>query len=324
MPGRILGRVGVVQIGDLLVPLRRPRAAQVWPWHEGTVAPHLELRLEGVGGVGLAHPRHDRRPVVDQKDRDRARPRRQVPFQILRRDRPLDDVELQAAGIGDILHQRCTRPRQRQGDHLLTRIPLPDRERLAIRADDLPLGIVAPAHRHRDGARGKGHQEAQAHRRGVDPLLRRLALLVRLLGEAPRLRDLAPQVVVLVGVRAPLWRRPRRDQEAGQIPVRGSHPAWQPLLGERAPGRGADQVELERLDQSLPHLQRVRRQSVLRSCRHEKSSPVSDSSGARLAAPLLPGFLAAAAPVRASSFARAALSSSSRARTSSRTSSGQR
>ena len=49
MAGRILGRVGVVEIRDLLVPLRGPRPAQVRPRHEGAVASHLEFGLEDVG-----------------------------------------------------------------------------------------------------------------------------------------------------------------------------------------------------------------------------------------------------------------------------------
>ena len=50
---RVLGRVGVVEVGDLLVPVLGPRAAQVRPGDEWLVAPDLDLRLEGVGEVGL-------------------------------------------------------------------------------------------------------------------------------------------------------------------------------------------------------------------------------------------------------------------------------
>ena len=53
MAGRVLGRVGVVEVGDLLVPVLGARAAQVRPRHERLLAAHLELRLEGVGEVGL-------------------------------------------------------------------------------------------------------------------------------------------------------------------------------------------------------------------------------------------------------------------------------
>ncbi len=68
--GRVLGRVGVVEIGHLFVPLRGTRAAQVRPWHERVVVAHLDRGLEGVGEVGILLVR---RPVVYEKDRDRAR-----------------------------------------------------------------------------------------------------------------------------------------------------------------------------------------------------------------------------------------------------------
>ena len=70
MASRVLGRVGVVEVGHLLVPLRGPRAAQVRPRHEGAVASHLELGLEDVGDVGLPLFRRDRSAVVHQEDRD--------------------------------------------------------------------------------------------------------------------------------------------------------------------------------------------------------------------------------------------------------------
>ena len=107
MAGGVLGRVGVVKIGDLLVPLGGLRATQVRPRHKGMVAAHLDLGLEGVGDVGLVLVR---RAVVDEKDRDRARALRDVLLEILRRDQPFDDMELEAAGAGHIVHHRVAGP----------------------------------------------------------------------------------------------------------------------------------------------------------------------------------------------------------------------
>ena len=225
MAGRILGGVGIVEIGHLLVPLHGPRAAQVRPRHEGAVASHLELGLERVNDVGLSLWRSDRRAMVHQEDRDRACPLREVPLEILCGDGPRDDVELETAGVGDVLHDRFTRLRARDGDRRLARMSLPDGEGLAVWALDLRLRVVAPAHGHGEGARLLRHEEAHAHRRGEEALLRGLALLVRLLGETSRRRDLAAHVVVLIGVGARLGWRAGRDQEPRQVPVRRTHPA---------------------------------------------------------------------------------------------------
>ena len=46
MAGGVLGRVGVVKIGDLLVPVRPPGTAQVGPRDERLLATHLDLGLE--------------------------------------------------------------------------------------------------------------------------------------------------------------------------------------------------------------------------------------------------------------------------------------
>ena len=48
VPGRILRRVGVVQVGDLRVPVARPKASRIGPPEESGVAPDLDLRLERV------------------------------------------------------------------------------------------------------------------------------------------------------------------------------------------------------------------------------------------------------------------------------------
>ena len=72
--------------------VRGPRAAQVRPGDERTVAAHLELGLEDVGEVGLALLARDRRTVIHQEDGNRARPLWDVPLKVLRGDRPLDDV----------------------------------------------------------------------------------------------------------------------------------------------------------------------------------------------------------------------------------------
>ena len=79
---------------------------------------------------------------------------------------------------GTVLHHRFARLRERHGDDRLVRMPLPDGEGLAVRALDHRLPVVAPAHDHGEGARLLWHEEAHAHRRGEEALLRGLALLV--------------------------------------------------------------------------------------------------------------------------------------------------
>jgi hypothetical protein len=49
----VLRRIGVVQVCHALVPLLGHRPAQVRPGNEGLHRPHLDLRLEGVGAVGV-------------------------------------------------------------------------------------------------------------------------------------------------------------------------------------------------------------------------------------------------------------------------------
>ncbi len=73
-----------MEVGHFLVRLRGPRATQVRPGYEGTIAVHLDLRLEGVGEIGLPLLRFDRRAVVHEEDRDRARPLRDVLLEIHR------------------------------------------------------------------------------------------------------------------------------------------------------------------------------------------------------------------------------------------------
>ena len=109
--------------------------------------------------------------------------------------------------------------------------------------------------------------------------------------------------------RALLGRRARRDQEAGQVPVRRAHPARQPLLGELVPGPRADEVELERLDQPLADLERVVGASPSAVRRHQ-NSPFGLASAVRASRRLAARLFAAAAPERAP---RAARSRSARA-----------
>ena len=67
MAGRVLGRVGVVQVGRLLVPVLGARAAQVGTGDEGPVAPDLQLGLEDVCAIRRIL---DRCAAVHQEDRN--------------------------------------------------------------------------------------------------------------------------------------------------------------------------------------------------------------------------------------------------------------
>ena len=74
MSRRVLGRVGVMEVGHLFVPVARMGTAKVRPWHKRTSRSDLELRLKGVRAVGVDGVRL---ALVHQKDRDRLRPRRE-------------------------------------------------------------------------------------------------------------------------------------------------------------------------------------------------------------------------------------------------------
>ena len=142
--------------------------------------------------------------------------------------------------------------RQRHRHCAFVRLPQP-------RGCGLPIGafnpgglVVAPTHDHGQGIRLGRHEEAQPHRRREEALLRSPALLRRLFREAARLRRLV-DVVFLVGVCAQLRLRAGWNQKAGQIPVRRSHPAGQPLVGEGVTSPGTDQVQVQGVDQALAH-----------------------------------------------------------------------
>ena len=226
------------------------RPPQVRPRHEAPVRPHLDLGLEGIGAVGLCLVG---RAPVHQETRRRARPggqRRAV--RPHRADRPLDDVELQPAGARDIPHHRLRVAAERDRQRFLVRRPPPHRRPAATRLLDLGRRVVAPAHGDRQLTATRGHQEAQPDRRREERLARRLALVVRLLGQARRLGNRV-EVVVLVGIPAPLRRGAGRDEEAGDVPVRRTFAARQLLGIELVAGPGTDQVQPQRLDEALAH-----------------------------------------------------------------------
>ena len=115
--GRILRGIGVVQIGHLLIPLRRVRAAQVGPRHEPVVRFHFDLGLKGVRAVRLLAVGG---AAVDEEARYGARAGgQQRAGQVGGENRPLDHVELEAARVGDGVRRRLRRAPQRYGQRLL-------------------------------------------------------------------------------------------------------------------------------------------------------------------------------------------------------------
>ncbi len=178
-----------------------------------------------------------------------------MPREILSRNQPFDDMQLEAVGAGHAMHYRIGCPCEHHRNRLFMRLSLPDGHGLAIGTLDFSRCVFTPTRKHGDAARFLWNEEAQAHRRGKETLLRGLALFVRLLSQARRLRDLTAKVVVLVGVGTLVGWRTRRDQEAGQVPVRGAHPARQSLLGECIARTGTDEIQLQRLDEPLAYFQ---------------------------------------------------------------------
>ena len=254
MAGGVLGGVGVMEVGYLIVPIRRLCAAWVRPRHEGLAAAYLDLGLEGVGAVRVGLVRGS---PVDQENRHRPRSCGN-PGESVGSDRPLVDVERETAGVGNnkVSGSMRSGSRQRHRHRPFVRPPQPCRFGLPVGTFDLGVFVVPPAHDHGQGIRLGRHEEAQPHRRREEALLRSLALLRRLLGETARRRRLV-DVVFLVGIRTPLRLRAGWNQEAGQIPVRRSHPAGQPLGREGVTTPGADQVQVQGLDQTLAHLDGV-------------------------------------------------------------------
>ena len=241
--GGELGRIRVVEIGDLLVPVHGLRVAQVGSGDEGPLALDLDLGLEGVCEVRVVLVRL---APIDQKDRDGAGSRGNT-GDARGVDGPDLRVQPKTVAVGDeVVVCTCNGYRHRA----LVLPPLPDGRGLAVGILGRRRFVVRPSDCHDDRVRVLGDQEAQAHRRGEEPLLRGLALLRRLLRETGRLRHLV-EVVVLVRVAALLGWRTGRDQEAGEVPVRGSHPSRQALGGEVMASAGADQVEVQGLDEAF-------------------------------------------------------------------------
>ena len=193
--GGVPGRAGVVQGGDLFIPIVAQGRAGIGTWQERAVAPHFDLGLERVGGFGFVE-RGRRLPVVDQEDGDRAGARRDRRDP---RDEPPLHVELQAARGGDIVKRRSFAGHEFDRDDLLSRRPLPAATALARIVDCVSDLVVSPA--HGDPKRRVRSQEAQPDRRRKERLLRCLSVLGGFLGEAGSLWDLVEVVVVLVGAR---------------------------------------------------------------------------------------------------------------------------
>jgi hypothetical protein len=140
--GRVLEIVGVVEI-RLLVHSRPARRARPGRGHgAGRFAPRT--RLEGVG-EGRVPCSGATGVEVHQEDRDRARRLWKVPFEILRGDQPIDAVQLEPAGIGNVVHGPGSlvpvSGTARAASSGCT--PLPDGERLAVSALDLRLLVVS-------------------------------------------------------------------------------------------------------------------------------------------------------------------------------------
>ena len=182
-------------------------------------------------------------------------------------------VGCETGGVGNpvVAAPMLSGSRQRHRDRPFVRLPQPCRSGLPVGPFDLGGLVVPPTHDHGQGVRVCRHEEAQAHRRREEAFLRSLALLRRLLGETARLRRLV-DVVFLVGIRTQLQLRAGWNQESGQIPVRRSHPAGQPLGREGVTTPGANQIQVQSLDQALAHLDGVGQGTGSLLSRHRRNS----------------------------------------------------
>ena len=247
MTGRVPGCVRVVQGRHLLVPIVVPGRTQIGAAQEGAVALHFDLGLEGVGRF-LFVEWFGRLPVVDQEHggRQSAGGNRLELWK-----EPPFDMELQAARGGNVVYGGAFSGPETDRDDLLARRPLPEAAAAACVVLLCRALVVPPADRDAE-PRAFAGQEAQTHRRREERPLRRLSILVRFLGEARPIGNLVEVVVVLiVPAHAEFRRRAGRDQEAGEVPVRGRLARGQPFAGEFVARAGADQVELEGVDEVL-------------------------------------------------------------------------
>ena len=159
-------------------------------------------------------------------------------------NRAFGHVKLQALGAGNVSNDRF-RAAERDRQRRLAGSTPPDRRLAAVRFLYIGRRVVAPERRNRQLATSPGHQKAQSDRRREI----RLALVVRLLGQTDRLGH-GVEVVVLVHVPASVRRRPGRDQEAGDVPVRRAFATRQLLGAEFMARPGSNQIELDGLDEA--------------------------------------------------------------------------
>ena len=187
-------------------------------------------------------------------------------------NRAFGHVKLQARGAGNVSNDRF-RAAERDRQRRLAGSTPPDRRLAAVRFLYICRRVVAPARRDRQLATCPGHQKAQSDRRREIRLARGLALVVRLLGQTGRLGH-GVEVVVLVHIPASIRRRPGRDQEAGDVPVRRAFATRQLLGAEFMARPGSNQIELDGLDETRADFEGIDR-SRLRGC-HGRGVPYTE------------------------------------------------
>ncbi len=249
--GGVAGRIRVVQGRHLFVPVVVLGRAKIGPARKGPVAMHFEFRLEGVRRF-LFVEGAGRLPIVHQEHGDRQGPGgNRLEF----RNRPALDMELEAARVRDIVNGGAFAAAQVDRDDFLPWCPLPEAAASAGIVFLFGPLVVAPA--HGDPERRVRRKKAQPHRRRKEGLLRCLAVFTRFLCEARAFGNLVEVVVVFViPACAELRRRAGGDQEPSEVPVRGRFVGGQPLPGEFVIGTGADEVDLEGVDEGLAYCER--------------------------------------------------------------------
>ena len=241
--GGVLGRIGVVQVSHLVVPLRALRSARIRARHERPLAAHFQLRLKREGGI--------RRcllfrwfALVHQERGDGAGAGGQA--------RQLGGVQPAFAqmdakaiavrhGVGALFAKRQTK-------RLLVRRAPPRGLLLGVvairRLFGFGEGVVSPADDDVQRVHVLRHQKAEADGGWKEAALGGAALFRRLFRQCGRRGGLV-QLVVFVRVRALFGRRAGGHQEAGEIPVRGAHPAGQAFLGELVARWRADEIDVQ-------------------------------------------------------------------------------
>ena len=215
MTCRVGGRVGIVQVRYLLVPVLGKSTARIELRHELGFTSYLKLHLERIGGIRRVSITA---ALVDQEQRHGTTSWRNV------RDSAsgnlvVHDLQLQALRFRNIFGPRSVLG-DPQGQVDCVRLPCPDINGLSIVSGGHVafILVVAPANRHGQGLRFSRDEEAQPNGGRKVALLGSRTVFRRFLRQSGGVRNFFDVVVRLRGCRV-CSRGACRHQETGDVPA---------------------------------------------------------------------------------------------------------